>query len=59
MGFSELIIILLLCLTLLQPKDIKKLISNLTNAVTNIKKYSNTLKKNIYSYIITNFKKKN
>lgn len=43
----ELVIIILLCILLLKPSDIKILIKNISNIIININKYIYEIKKSI------------
>lgn len=53
----ELTIIVLLCILLLKPEDIKNLARNLSNLIININKYVNSIKETIIKSIDMNIKK--
>ncbi len=54
MGLWEIVIIIILSITLLKPKDIKILINNIINLITNLNKYFNLIKINILKIINKN-----
>jgi len=57
MGVWEFSIIILLCVLLLKPNDIKILTKNLSTLIIHINKYINSIKENIIKSIDTENKK--
>ncbi len=53
MGLSELTVIILLCVLLLNPNEIKTLLKNISNLILNINKYANSTKEQIIKLIDT------
>lgn len=58
MSLSEIILILLLCILLLKPKDIQNIIKNISTLIININKYINIFKEQIIKTIDTDDKNK-
>ncbi|HIH2763563.1 MAG TPA: hypothetical protein ACYCDB_01270 [Candidatus Azoamicus sp.] len=51
MGLGELTVILLLCVLLLTPSEIKLLFKNISNLFLNLNKYTNSTKEQIIKLI--------
>lgn len=59
MGLSEIIIILLLCIIFLKPKEIEILSKNISYIIININKYINSTKEHLIKTIDLNNNKNN
>ncbi|HIH2762294.1 MAG TPA: hypothetical protein ACYCC7_01100 [Candidatus Azoamicus sp. MARI] len=51
MGIGELTLIIILCILLLKPNEIKILLKNISNLIFNINKYTNSTKEQIIKLI--------
>lgn len=56
MSLGEITIIILLCILLLNPNEIKTLLKNISSLILNINKYANATKEQIIKLIDTHHK---